>query len=153
VLTLDWREAPFKSKFESLGSARYVAGFWDACSLAVFSYSGGEVIGLAAHETEKQWETIPKAVRRFSYRIAFYYIFAALVLGLAVSPNDKILGLKSSGDGQPRNFPGGFVVMAERAGIVGLPHIINAVMIIAVFSVATAELYVTVSFPLLGVTY
>lgn len=34
--------------------------------------------------------------------------------------------------------------MAERAGIPVLPHIINAVMIIAVLSTATADLYVTV---------
>jgi amino acid permease len=34
--------------------------------------------------------------------------------------------------------------MIERAGIPGLSHIVNAVMIIAAMSVANADLYVTV---------
>jgi yeast amino acid transporter len=144
-LTLDWEETPFKSEF-NLGTSGYVAGFWDACCLAFFSYTGGDAIGITAHETERPWATIPKAVRRFSYRISFYYIFSVLMLGLTVSANDPILNLPESGS-SVRNYPGGFIAMAERAGIPVLPHLINAVMIIAVLSVATANLFVTVNHP------
>jgi L-asparagine transporter-like permease len=41
--------------------------------------------------------------------------------------------------------------MAERAGISGLPHLINLVMILAAWSTATAEIYITViSFQLIA---
>lgn len=141
-LNLDWQETPFKSMFDC-GTACYVAGFWDACILAVYSTTGGETIGVTAHETERQWETIPKAVRRFTYRIVIYDVFAILVLGLTVSANDKILGLPAS-QSSTRNYPGGFIIMAERAGIPGLPHFINAVMIVAALTVAIADLWIMV---------
>jgi len=66
------------------------------------------------------------------------------VLGLTVSSNDPLLQLPNQLSNQIRNFPGGFIVMAERAGIPVIPHIINFVMIVATLSVASADLYVTV---------
>jgi yeast amino acid transporter len=124
----------------------YFAGFWDCCTIAVFAYTGNEIIGITADETERQRVTLPKAARRVSYRIILYYVLAVFVLGLTVSYNDPIILLPSSGN-PVRNFPGGFIIMAERAGIRILPHIINAVMIIAALSTATADLYVTVNNP------
>lgn len=68
-----------------------------------------------------------------------YYVGAVFALGLNLSANDPIL----AGTGDPR-YPGGFIVMIERAGIRGLPHVVNAVMLIAALSVANADLYITV---------
>ena len=72
-----------------------------------------------------------------------------LILGLTVSPDDMLLKLPlspmSTPEGPtPRIYQGSFMVMIERAGIPFLPHIINAVMIIATLSVATADIYVAV---------
>jgi yeast amino acid transporter len=67
-----------------------------------------------------------------------YYVGAVLVLGLNLSPDDPALSPANP------NYPGGFIIMAQRAGIPVLPHIINAVMIIAALSVAIANLYVVV---------
>ena len=99
------------------------------------------MIAIAADETERQRETLPKAVRRVSYRLPFYYVGAIFVLGLNVSSLDPVLfnSLTSSGFFSP------FVLMVERAGIPVLPHLINAVALIAVLSVANANLYVSVS--------
>jgi len=70
-----------------------------------------------------------------------YYSLSVLILGLTVSSNDPILILPE--DVHP-NYPGGFIVMAERAGLPVIPHIINGVMILATISVATVDLYVAV---------
>lgn len=122
-----------------------LAGFWDACCVAIFSYTGNEVVGILADETERQRDTLPTVVRRISYRIVPFYVLATLALGIAVSVNDPILQLPLS-QGPIRNYPGGFIVMVERAGISGLPHVINLVMILAAWSTATADLYITVVF-------
>lgn len=98
------------------------------------------MIGIAADETERQRETLPKAVRRVSYRVVFYYVGAVLVLGLNVSANDPIL--KSYVDEGGYESP--YVLMVRRAGIPGLAHVINVVALIASVSVANANLYVTV---------
>jgi len=101
---------------------------------------GTELIGIAADETEQQRRTLPRSVRRVSFRLALYYTAAVLVLGLNVSANDPILqyNLFTSSYASP------FVLMAQRAGIRGLEHIINVVALIAALSVANANLYVTV---------
>ena len=76
-----------------------------------------------------------------SGRIVFYYTVAIFVLGLTVSSNDPLLQLPT--DTNPR-YPGGFIIMAKRAGIPVIPDIINAVMIISIVSVVTLDIYVTV---------
>ena len=104
------------------------------------------MLAILADETESPRQTLPLAVRRVTYRIVSYYVLAVLALRISVSANDPILTLPANGNDHIRNYPGGFIIMVERAGIAVLPHIINAVMIIAAFSTATADLYVTVRF-------
>lgn len=138
-LIVDWRENAFASYILPGAAGRFL-GFWACCCQAIFSYVGTEIIGIAADETERQRETLPKAVRRVSYRLSFYYIGAIVVLGLNVSSTDPVLvnSLTTSSYFSP------FVLMVERAGIPGLAHVINAVALIAVLSVANANLYVSV---------
>jgi len=98
------------------------------------------MIGVAAHETVRQRETLPRAVRRISYRVIFYYVGAALVLGLNVSVQDPILKehVLNGSSVSP------FVIMIRRAGIRGLPSVINAAAFIAALSVANINLYMAV---------
>ena len=139
-LIVDWRQGAFQDYFV-VSPAGGVAGFWECCCQAIFSYLGVEIIGIAAAETERQKESLPKAVRRVSHRIVFYYVGAVIVLGFNLSSNYPILSSKvlSSAYASP------FVLMVQRAGIPGLPHIINAVALIATLSVANVNLYVSVS--------
>jgi yeast amino acid transporter len=98
------------------------------------------MIGIAAHETERQRETLPRAVRRVSHRIIFYYVGAVFVLGLNVSSQDAILKehVLSGSTSSP------FILLLQRAGIRGLPSVINAVALIAALSVANINLYMAV---------
>jgi yeast amino acid transporter len=121
------------------GSLGYVAGVWNCCNLAVFSLTAIQMVGMLADETERQRESLPKAYRRIPKRILSYYIPAILVLGITVSSDDLLLA-----NGPIRNYPGVFIIMAERAGIHVLPHIINLVMILAIWSAATADIYFSV---------
>jgi amino acid transporter len=126
-----------------VGWAGKLSRFWECFTLASFSFSGNEVIAILAAETENQRKVLPKAVRRIFSRITTYYVLAVLVLGLTVSCNDPLLTRQESRD-PIRNYPGGFVIMAERAGIPFLPDFINAIQILASISVATVDLYVSV---------
>jgi amino acid transporter len=139
---LDW-SVPFKSDGVAQGWPGRLAAFWECCSIAVYSLTGNEVIAVLCVETEQQRRNLPKAVRRIPRRIVSYYVLAVFGLGLSVSSTDPLLALPTS-NGPVRNYPGGFVIMAERAGIPLLPDLINGVMIIAAFSMATAGLFVAV---------
>jgi yeast amino acid transporter len=137
-----WSEAP-KESWILDGWAGKLSRFWECFTLASFSFSGNEVIAILAVDTENQRKVLPKAVRRIFSRITAYYIFAVLVLGLTVSCNDPLLTRQESRD-PIRNYPGGFVIMALRAGIPFLPDLINAIQILAAVSVATVNIYVSV---------
>jgi yeast amino acid transporter len=143
TLISDWREAAFKP-YILTGAVGKLIAFWECSCRAAFNYVGNEIIGITAKETERQRETLPKAVKRVSYRIIFYYVGAILVLGLNVSANDPILATYLSNGLTSRPYPGGFIIMLQRANIRGLPHVVNAVMIIAAISVSNADIYVTV---------
>jgi yeast amino acid transporter len=138
-LCLDWREGAFRPYLVANSAGRFL-GFWACCCQAIYSYVGTELIGIAADETEQQRRTLPRSVRRVSFRLAVYYTGAVLVLGLNVSANDPILQY----DLFTSSYASPFVLMVRRAGIPGLEHIINAVALIAALSVANANLYVTV---------
>ena len=102
-----------------------------------------EMVGVLADETERQRESLPVAYRRVFSRLLSIYILVVLILGVTVSPNDPLLTLQGF-EGSPRSYPGGFIIMAERAGFFNFAHFINAIMILAVFSAGTADIYFAV---------
>src|SRR5208282_1811923 len=139
LLNIDWSEGAFISYIYKGAFGRLV-GFWLCCCQATFAYTGVEMIGIAADETERQRETLPRAVRRVAHRIVFYYVGAVFVLGLNVSVKDPILA-----EDVLNNYSSSpFILMVQRAGIRGLPSVINAVALIAALSVANANLYMAV---------
>jgi amino acid permease len=102
-----------------------------------------ENIAITADEAERPRQTIPKAVRRVANRLNFYYIGAIFVLGLNLSANDPITG--AALEGKPGAvYSGGFVLMAERAGLPAFAHFLNVMALGAAFSVSNASLYVGV---------
>lgn len=124
------------------GPTGRLAGFWECCCQASFSYLGCEGIGITANEAERPRESLPKAVRRISQRIIFYYLGAILVLGLNVSSNDPILELYMKNTTNSYSSP--FVLMLKRAGLGQLTHVVNVVGLVALLSEANAKLYLTV---------
>jgi yeast amino acid transporter len=122
------------------GNLGRLVGFWACCCQACFAYLGSEIIGITASEVERPRETLPKAVRRVSYRLIFYYVGPLFVLGLNLSPTDPQLEWYLD-SGTPLSP---FVLMVNRANIPGLDHLINAIALIAAITVANANLYVTV---------
>ncbi|EPY53027.1 hypothetical protein SPOG_04755 [Schizosaccharomyces cryophilus OY26] len=108
-------------------------GFCSVFTTAAFSFSGTEVVGLAAAEAENPQKSLPHATRQVFWRIAIFYVVGLLMVGLLVSPDDPNLMNNSSG-----NSVSPFVLAIKEAGIKGLPSVFNAVIIISVISVANA---------------
>lgn len=137
-LTADWNQGAFISYIYP-GAFGQLTGLWSCCVVATFAYTGVEMIGIAAHEVERQRETIPRAVRRVSKRIVIYYVGAVFALGLNVSVQDPLL--KESVYAGNASV---FILMIRRAGLPALASVMNAGALIAVLSIANADLYLTV---------
>jgi amino acid permease len=86
-----WYQGAFNAYLLPDTAKGQLFGFWACCCEALFSYVGVEVAGIAADETERQRETLPRAVWRISNRLIVYYVGATFVLGLNVSAHDPIL--------------------------------------------------------------
>lgn len=142
ILYLDWRQFAWKSFIVDGATGRLLA-FWECSCRAMYSYTGSEILGMVASETNQQRKSLPTAAKRVSRRLIFYYVGSIIVLGLNVSPLDPILSTRMSTD-PSRPYPGGFIIMLKRANVPVLPHIVNFIMILASIGVANAEIFFTV---------
>lgn len=128
-----WRNpGPFVNYPGINGSFGRFLGFWTTFNNVIYSYSGVEAITLPAAETRNPRTAIPKATKRIFWRVLLFYVVTFFMVGLVVPSNDKDL-LHSTGTASESPF----VISATRAGITGVPSIINAV-----FSLFVRELVV-----------
>ncbi|EPY52275.1 amino acid permease [Schizosaccharomyces cryophilus OY26] len=121
-----WREAPFTHGFK---------GFLSVMPNAVFSMSGIELVGIAAAEAKNPKKSVPKSVGSIWLRLGLFYIIGILMVTIIISPySPDIFGGKGA-NASP------FVIAFRNAGIPGLSHAMNAIILISVFSAANSEVY------------
>lgn len=119
------------------GPTGHFLGFLSAFVNASFSFVGVETVVITAAESVDPHYSIPKAARRVTYRIAFFYILGALLIGLIVSPTNKDL---VSGSGNANSSP--WVIAIKQAGISALPSIVNACILISAWSAGNSYCWV-----------
>ncbi|GAB1733271.1 hypothetical protein NU195Hw_g588t1 [Hortaea werneckii] len=114
-------------------------GFHGFCSVfvnAAFAYTGTELTGLAAAEAANPAKEIPRASKQVVWRILVFYVVNLTLVGLDVPARSDIL----TGDGPESRFSP-FVIAIKLAGIEALPSIFNAVILLAVMSVANSCMF------------
>ncbi|CAD6983037.1 unnamed protein product [Tilletia controversa] len=102
---------------------------------AAFSLAGTELIGLTAAETSNPRKEVPKATVQVFWKVVACYIISLFMIGLIVPSNDERL----AGDTQSPVSP--FVLAIELAGIKGLPHVFNIIILISLISVGNSSVY------------
>ncbi|CAM1510661.1 Fc.00g009960.m01.CDS01 [Cosmosporella sp. VM-42] len=116
-------------------------GFKGFCSVLVtsaFSFTGTELIGLAAAETANPRKSLPTAIKQVFWRITIFYILALMLVGLLVPSNEpRLLGGKNSADATASPF----VIAIESAGATILPSVMNAIILVAVVSVGNSAVF------------
>ncbi|ROW13085.1 hypothetical protein VPNG_05911 [Cytospora leucostoma] len=109
-------------------------GFCSVFVVASFAFGGTELVGLAAAESANPRKAIPLATKQVFWRIFFFYVVNLFIVGLILPSDDDRL-LNSTG-ANTKASP--FVLAIEDAGIKVLPSIFNAVITLAVISVANS---------------
>jgi amino acid transporter len=103
---------------------------------AGFSYIlSPELITTTAGECQAPRRNIPKAARRYIYRLIFFYVIGALVIGVLVPYNDPRLLGTSNASASP------FVLAIKNASIPVLDHVLNAVILTSAWSSGNSMLY------------
>ncbi|KAL2180585.1 amino acid permease/ SLC12A domain-containing protein [Thermothelomyces heterothallicus CBS 202.75] len=132
-----WNDPGAFKEYVGTGATGRFTAYWTAFVRAGFSFiTSPELIGLAAGETVAPRRNIPKAARRFLYRLAIFYGVSSLIIG-AIVPSDepRLLSEKSDASASP------WVIGIQRAGIRGLNHVINAAILTSAWSAGNAFLY------------
>ncbi|RAL02271.1 putative amino acid permease [Aspergillus ibericus CBS 121593] len=119
------------------GPTGHFLGFLSAFVNASFSFVGVETVVITAAESVDPHYSIPKAARRVTYRIAFFYILGALLIGMIVSPTNSNL---VSGSDNANSSP--WVIAIKQAGISALPSIVNACILISAWSAGNSYCWV-----------
>jgi amino acid transporter len=112
-------------------------GFKGFCSVfvtAAFAFGGTELAGLAAAEAANPTKSLPRATKQVFWRVFFFYIVNTFIVGLLVPSDNKDL-LNASG-ANTKYSP--FVIAIQLAGVKALPSVFNAVITVAVLSVANS---------------
>ncbi|EXJ54116.1 hypothetical protein A1O7_09453 [Cladophialophora yegresii CBS 114405] len=135
-----WSNPGAMKAYTAGGDTGRFLGLWSILANADFSYGGVEMVAVAAGEAEDPRRNIPKAVRRVSWRILFFYVLGSLATGVLLPHNDEHLISVRENDvlGAAQSL---WVIAISRAGISALPSIINAVILTSASSSANALLY------------
>merc|ERR1712072_701136 len=134
-----------KNEFSEYVGGRYwqdpgafANGFKGVCAVfvtAAFSFSGTELVGLAAAESTNPGKQLPGAIKQVFWRITLFYILSLLFVSLLV-PYDE-----------PRLIGGGgasaspFVIAAFNADLIGFDHFMNVVILVSVISIGNSGVY------------
>lgn len=113
-------------------------GFKGFCSVfvtAAFSFSGTELVGLAAAESKNPVKSLPGAIKQVFWRITLFYILGLFFVGLLVDSNDKDLLSGKGANASP------FVLAGKYAGLKGFDHFMNLVILVSVLSIGVSGVY------------
>jgi len=116
-------------------------GFKGFCSVfvtAAFSFSGTELVGLAAAETRNPIKSLPGAIKQVFWRITLFYILGLFFVGLLIDSNDPAL-LSDAPYADAKASP--FVLVGRYAGLHGFDHFMNIVILVSVLSIGVSGVY------------
>ncbi|TQN67087.1 putative amino-acid permease [Colletotrichum shisoi] len=113
-----------------------LSGFLMVFRVAGMSFGGTELLGMTAAECKNPQKALPLATKVVFARIFFFYIVSLLLLGFVV-PSDEPR-LASVGHGA-KYSP--FTLAAQLANIPHLPSFFNALIVVAIVSMANTSIF------------
>ncbi|KAH8651042.1 proline-specific permease [Xylariales sp. PMI_506] len=132
-----WNNPGAMNEYMATGATGRFLSYWAGFIKAGFAFiTSPELIALAAGETVAPRRNIPKAAKRFVWRLGLFYGVSTLILGCIVpSTEPRLLSGTSNASASP------WVIAIERAGIEGLDHVINFAILTSAWSAGNAFLY------------
>lgn len=135
-----WKHPGAFNSYIVKGAAGRFFAFWSSIVSALFAFGGSEMIGITVGEARNPKKTIPRAIKWTFGQIFAFYVLSVLLVGTIVPYNSKKLSFAPGASGTAAASP--FVAAIEVAGIHVLPHILNACILVFVFTAANSDLYI-----------
>lgn len=135
-----WKDPGAFAEHLTGGATGRFLSVWTSIIKSAFAFIlAPELITCCAAEAEHPRQNLPKAANRFVYRLIFFYICGALVIGVVVPYNsDRLMLAINQGKSGAAASP--FVIGIENSGI-KLGSLINACILTSAFSSGNSFLY------------
>lgn len=132
-----WRDPGPVNEYLVTGAAGRLCAFVATITFSVFAFAfAPELLVVTGGEMESPRRNLPKAGRRYFYRLIFFYVFGVLAISCIVSSdNEQLLSGKKGAGSSP------WAIAAREAGIRGLDSVINGVIVASAWSAGNAYLY------------
>ncbi|PPQ63265.1 hypothetical protein CVT24_006790 [Panaeolus cyanescens] len=131
--------APF-AEYIKTGSLGRFLGFLACLIQASFTIAGPDYVAMAAGEAHHPRRTMPRAFKSVFYRLTTFFVIGSFCIGTVVSYNDPHL-LNAISNAHPGAGASPYVIAMQRLGIPVLPHIVNALILTAVFSAGNSYVF------------
>ncbi|KAM0332203.1 hypothetical protein ACHAQA_002478 [Verticillium albo-atrum] len=119
------------------GSSGRLVAFISTITFSVFAFAfAPELLVVTGGEMENPRRNLPTATRRYFYRLIIFYILGVLAIGIIVSSENPDL---LSGTGTAAASP--WALGIKDAGIRGLDHVVNVIIVLSAWSAGTSYLY------------
>ncbi|KAL2265320.1 hypothetical protein VTJ83DRAFT_6420 [Remersonia thermophila] len=139
---------PSGSRYDEYSGAKlwydpgaFANGFRGFCSVfvtAAFSFSGTELVGLAAAEAKNPLRSLPGAIKQVFWRITLFYILGLFFIGLLIPhTDDNLLGANPYADVNASPF----VLVGKYANLVGYDSFMNVIILVSVLSIGVSSVY------------
>ncbi|KAK4120921.1 hypothetical protein N657DRAFT_148032 [Parathielavia appendiculata] len=119
----------------------FANGFRGFCSVfvtAAFSFSGTELVGLAAAEARNPLKSLPGAIKQVFWRITLFYILGLFFVGLLIPHDDEnLLGANPYADVNASPF----VLVGKYANLKGYDSFMNVIILVSVLSIGVSSVY------------
>lgn len=135
-----WKNPGAFNTYIDDGAAGRFYAFWSTMVQATFAYLGTELVGVTVGEAQNPRKTIPRAIKLTFFRIVVFYVVSVLLVGMLVPYDSEELAFAVSASSSAAASP--FVVAIVLAGIPALPHVLNACILMFVFSASNSDLYI-----------
>ncbi|KAJ4306799.1 Amino-acid permease inda1 [Collariella sp. IMI 366227] len=120
----------------------FANGFRGFCSVfvtAAFSFSGTELVGLAAAEAKNPLKSLPGAIKQVFWRITLFYVLGLFFVGLLVAHNDENLLGGANPYADINASP--FVLVGKYANLKGYDSFMNVIILVSVLSIGVSAVY------------
>ncbi|KAK1834582.1 amino acid permease/ SLC12A domain-containing protein [Podospora conica] len=141
---------PKGSAYDSYSGAKlwydpgaFANGFKGFCSIfvtAAFSFSGTELVGLAAAEARNPVKELPGAIKQVFWRITLFYILGLFFVGLLIPYTDPgLIGAPDQAYADANTSP--FVLVGKYANLKGFDSFMNVIILVSVVSIGVSAVY------------
>ncbi|PPQ91429.1 hypothetical protein CVT25_014317 [Psilocybe cyanescens] len=131
--------APF-AEYIKTGTLGQFMGFLACLIQASFTIAGPDYVSMAAGEARDPRRNMPQAFNSVFYRLSAFFMLGSLCVGIVVPYNDPDL-LNAISNAHPGAGASPYVIAMQHLHIPVLPHIVNALVLSAVFSAGNSYVF------------